>query len=168
MLSDAQLQRVWEEMLSSQMRALYYADLATKYNGQHRLATWATLVFSSGAAATLLAGLPSGFSWVSLACALVAAVLSGYSLAMQVQKRAVEASDLYYRWDKLAKMYERLWENWTSDDAGSLLEQAEERSGEVSKASHQLPHRKALLEKWENHVVAMWKQRAAAQQPRAA
>ena len=60
MLSEAQQRRVWEGMLSAEIRANYFAELSGKYHRRQRVVTWVILFLSSGAAATFLyTGLPA-------------------------------------------------------------------------------------------------------------
>src|SRR5213593_2765030 len=82
MLSEFQQKVVWEEWLSAEMRANYFADLAGRYQANQRLLTWLTLIFSSGAATTLLSDwLPRTFGWVRPVLALSAAGVSFFSLS---------------------------------------------------------------------------------------
>ncbi|MBI3770600.1 MAG: hypothetical protein HY271_19190 [Deltaproteobacteria bacterium] len=168
MLSQAQIQRVWEGMLLAEMRALYFADLATQYNARQRHATWTTLVASSAAFASIIAHVPPEYGWIRVAATFFTAVLSGYSLAMQVQRRAVEASDLHYRWNQVGREYSAIWENVEASDAFERLQKADTAVAELSKVSLQLPYRKSLMEKWQRHVEAEWKQRNALGQHAAA
>lgn len=165
MLSDAQIQRVWEEMLSAEFRELYYADLATEYATKQRRATWATLILSSSAFASVIADLPAQLAIVRPVLALATAVLSGYSLAMQTQKRTVDASDLALRWSKIAHEYGAIWENVFADDAAAKLQRVDAATVEASKAGHQLPHQPKRIAKWQDRVEAKW---AARTLPRAA
>lgn len=159
MLSQAQIQRVWEGMLLAEMRALYYADLAVRSNARQRYATWATVVASSAALASVVTQVPEGYGWIRPALALATALLSGYALAMQVQKRAVDASDLHYRWNLLAQEYGAIWENVYAEDGPERLRAADATAAEISEASHQLPYKKRLMAKWQEHVEAAWRQR---------
>jgi hypothetical protein len=128
MLSEAQQQRVWEGMLSSEIRANYFADLSGQYYSRQRWATWASLVFSSGALASLLASLPERYIWIRPALILPTTLLSAYSVAMQNQKFAVDSSDLHARWNRLAKEYEAIWEDVYSDDALQRLSVLDDRT----------------------------------------
>ncbi|MGH9661894.1 MAG: hypothetical protein ACRD96_25320, partial [Bryobacteraceae bacterium] len=52
MLSDAQIKRLWENMLSAEIRANYFAELAERFSRRQRYATWGVLFLSSGAFAS--------------------------------------------------------------------------------------------------------------------
>ena len=162
MLSQAQIQRVWEGMLAAEIRALYFADLAARYNARQAKATWATLVLSSGAVVSLLAALPEEYAlWVRLALTVTTVIVSAYSLAAQIQKRALEASDLHERWHRVAAEYQAIWENVGALDAFERLQKVDNTVAELSTASHQIPYRERLMRKWQVRVQAEWKQRTA-------
>lgn len=161
MLNQAQIQRVWEGMLLAEMRALYFADLANRYNALQRNVTLAVLGVTSGAAASMVAELPEGLAWISKALTFMAALLSYYLFAMQNQKRAQEATDLHYRWSQLAAEYESTWENVHADDALQRLDKADATAIELSKAGLHLPNRTKLVKKWQDVVEANWAARTA-------
>src|ERR1700745_417908 len=127
MLTESQQKRVWEGMLGAEIRSNYFAGLSARYGTKQRLATWATLVSSSGAAVALMARLPDDLQWIRLSCALAAAGISIYSVVMQNQKLAVDASDLHARWIRLAKDCQRLWENVYVEDAVERLDALEDQ-----------------------------------------
>lgn len=153
MLSQLQQKNVWENWLSSEIRANYFADLANRYQSRQRVLTWLTLVFSSGAAFALVADwAPQGFEWVRAALALFAAAVSLLSLVEQNQKRATECSDLHFRWNRLASEYEALWDDMYADDAELKLMLLAEKTAEVSKSSTAFPYRERVMLKWQIHV----------------
>ena len=118
MLSQAQIKRVWDGMLGSEIRANYFADLTDRYNRHQRWATWGTLFLSSGALATLLIqSLPPDLAWIRYTLATATAALSLYSVVRQNNKLAVDAAELHSRWNRLAAAYEKLWEDVTVENA---------------------------------------------------
>jgi outer membrane murein-binding lipoprotein Lpp len=153
MLSQSQQRRVWEGMLSAEIRACYFADLSRRLQSRQKLATWAVLLFSSGAAAAALASLPEKLLWLRPTLPIITAGLSGYSIVTQNQKSAVDAADLHARWNRLAKDYEAIWENVYAADAPERLVSLDERATELSKTGATLPYKKRVMLKWENHVV---------------
>ena len=153
MLSGTQQRRVWEGMLSAEIRSNYFAELSGRYGSKQKLATWATLLFSSGAAISLMARLPDDLQWIRLLCALTATAISIYSVVMQNQKLAVDASDLHARWNRLAKDYQRLWENVYVEDAAERLDALEDRATDLSKAGTIFPNDRRAMLRWEQHVV---------------
>jgi len=154
MLSEAQQRRVWEGMLSAEIRANYFAELSGKYHRKQRVVTWAILFLSSGAAATFLyIGLPAEVaSWLPPVLALLTAALALRILVAQYPKLAFDSADLHSRWSRLASKYEALWENVYADDAGERLQKLTEEGIELSRLGNPFPyHEKAML-KWQDHV----------------
>ena len=49
MLTESQRTQVWEQWLAAEMRAIYFGDLCGSFHRRQRLATWSTLLLSSGA-----------------------------------------------------------------------------------------------------------------------
>ena len=153
MLSETQQKRVWEGMLEAEIRANYFADHSSHLHSRQRLATWATLLLSSGAAVSVLASLPADYSWIRIVLTFATAGISAYSVAMQNQKFAVDAAELHLRWNRLAKDYENIWENVYADDAEDRLRVLDERASEISKAATPFGYRKRAMLRWEEHVV---------------
>jgi hypothetical protein len=55
MLNESQVNQVWENMLAAEVRALYFADLASRYTRQKQIITGLSFFLSSWAAATIIA-----------------------------------------------------------------------------------------------------------------
>lgn len=153
MLNAHQQRHVWEEWLASEMRALYFADLAGALQWRQRAATWAMLFTSSGAlAGFLLARAPA---WIAPVLALATTALSIYSLVAQDQQREVESAKLHDRWNRIARGYEDLWgESW-APDAPARLVALDETAARASRAG--VPFRQTWLERrrmlrWQDHV----------------
>jgi len=154
MLNESLRNRVWEEWLSAEIRANYFADLAGVYHRRQRVSTWLTLFTSSSAAATFLARLPKEYAWTPLMLALVTAGLSLYSVVAQNYQHAVDCSDLHFRRNRLAAGYRTLWDNIsTTHDAAAQFARLDEEAAAVSKASSTgLPANEKRLRKWQRHV----------------
>ena len=89
MLSELQQKNVWENWLSAEMRANYFADMANHYQSWQRALTWLTLIFSSSAALVIVTDwAPQGFEWIKAVLALLTAAVSFLSLVQQNQKSA--------------------------------------------------------------------------------
>src|SRR5437870_2685433 len=149
MLSEAQITRVWEGMLAAEIRSLYFADLSARYYRNQRLATWGSLMLSSGAAVSILANLPADLVWLRPMFAISAATLSGYTVAMQNQKSAIDSADLHARWNRLSKGYESIWENVYADDAAERLAALDERAADLSKAGCAFGNDEKSMLRWE-------------------
>ena len=121
-LNELQRKRLWEDLLLAEARSYYFGDLATKYNREQRIITWTSLILSSGATVTAVASLAAnGQAWLPALLALIASGITFYSLVAQNHKRAADAIDLHTRWAKLARAYERLWEDMYDEDALARL-----------------------------------------------
>jgi hypothetical protein len=154
MLNEAQQRRVWEGMLSAEIRANYFAELSGQYRRRQRGAMWIVLFLSSGAAVSLLyGGLPVEIAqWLRPAFSLLTVAVSLYSVVAENQKFSVDGADLHSRWNKLASAYEDLWENVYADDAAERLKQLGEEGAVLSKTGTAFPYRKKDMLKWQQHV----------------
>ena len=161
MLSEAQVKTVWEQWLAAEMRANYFADLCATLNSRHRLATWAVLLLSSGAAVGFIGKFPLP-AWIVPTLALLTAVVSLYSLVAQNPKAAAECSDLHSRWNRLGMEYEDLWMNWYADGAAGRLAKLNDRRAEVSKSGTPFRYDKKRMLKWYDNVVQHHTHAAAA------
>ena len=150
MLSQFQQTQLWELWLSSEMRAAYFADLCSHFQRQHTRLTWATLLFSSGAAFSFLTNLPN---WGKTLMALVVAGLSLYSVVQQNLRKISECSDLSFRWSSLGIQCQELWNNIYVEDAERRLNVLLQKGIENSRSAHTLPNDEKRMLKWEEHVL---------------
>jgi len=154
MLSALEQKRVWEGWLAAEIRANYFADLAGRFQRKQRVITWATLALSSGAFATLVSNwLPANLRWIQPVGVFLVAALSLWSLTAKNEHSAVECSDLHFKWNRLGREFERLWDDMYSASARDDLAGLEERSAEIAKSCTGLPNKRRLLLKWEDYVV---------------
>ena len=153
MLSELQRKDLWERWLGGEIRANYFADMSGRYQAHQKTLTWMTLVFSSGAAATLLADwLPPDKQWIKPTLALLTAGVSFLTLLQQYQRRVTECADLHFRWSRLANEYQALWDNMDSLDALNTFNELKEKELELSKSSTALPNNKRVMLKWQDYV----------------
>ena len=152
MLSDVQQRKIWEGWLSAEIRANYFADLSGRYHRQQRRVTWAIMVLSSGAAGAFIGAIPPQYAWAAPVLSLLTAVVSGYSLAVQNHKSAMDSADLNFRWNRLASEYERLWGDMYAEDALAKLTALDEKGMELSKVAAAFPVIEKRLLKWQEHV----------------
>jgi len=152
-LNEPQRTRLWEDLLLAEARSYYFGDLATKYNREQRVITWASLILSSGATVTAVAaGVANGHVWLPAVLALAASTITFYSLAAQNHKRAADAADLHTRWAKLARAYEQLWEDMYAEDALARVNAIEDSDPELSKPAVGLPWDRKRMRRWQEHV----------------
>ena len=152
-LNELQRKRLWEDLLLAEARSYYFGDLATKYNREQRIITWTSLILSSAATVTAVATLAAnGQAWLPALLALIASGITFCSLVAQNHKRAADATDLHTRWAKLARAYERLWEDMYDEDALARLNAIEDSDPELSKPAVGLPWDRKRMRRWQEHV----------------
>ena len=91
MLTEGQTNRVWEKMISSEVRSLYFGELASRYTRQKQFITGLIFFLASGAAATLAAELPR---LIPLRMSGVSAVLTAYAIAVNLDRKAATMAKL--------------------------------------------------------------------------
>lgn len=153
-LTPLQQRRVWEAWFAGEVRALYFADLATVYRRRQRVVTWATVFTASGAVASLLAAVPAEWHVIRLVFAAVTAGLSFSSVVTDLPRQATASADLHARWNQLARAYERLWDGMYAPDAPETLQRLDDEAAALSEASTPFPAHGRRLRKWHAHVAA--------------
>jgi hypothetical protein len=150
MLTESEANRVWQKMYEAEVRSLYFGSLAARYTKEKQIITGVSFLLSSGAAATVAAKLPS---LVPIISASIAAVLTAYSIAVGLDRKAASMSRLKYQWSQIASDLERLWNHWYEDGAGARLEEILKLSREASQAgSSEAPYDEELMGKWQKRV----------------
>ena len=153
MLSESQQKRVWEGMLSAEIRANYFADYYGRFRWRQRAATCASIVLSSGAFATHVSSPAKLWSSVLVpGFSLVAALLSAYSLVAQNQQSTFDAAGLHERWNRLSKEYQNLWDDMYAEDAAEQLKRLEATEIELSKAATGFPNDEKAMRKGQRQV----------------
>lgn len=152
MLTLDQTLAVWNKMHEAKVRSYYFADLASRYSRRKQWITGLSFVFSSGAVATVFSELGP---WPPAVLGLFVALLTGYSVAVNLDQKVSLLAKLHMSWNHLSNEYERLRQHWDESEAGrtyeQLLRRAEELSGEASTGA---PYKKKLVERWEEFVYA--------------
>jgi hypothetical protein len=153
MLTAAEANKVWELMYGAEVRAMYFADLAVTYTGRKQLITGLSFFLSSGAAATVVARMPS---WVPLVASTVAALCGAYSMAVGLDRKATAMANLQSQWSQIASDLEHLWHHWYEDDAEDRLSAILKRSREASQTgSTEAPNDEARMAKWHRRNAAL-------------
>jgi hypothetical protein len=136
--------------LEAEVRSLYFRDLAARHSRYKQIVTGVSFFLSSGAAATLVAKLPN---WVPLVLALIVAVLTAYSMSINLDKKVLTLAKLHHQWNRLEADYERLWNRWYQDGAEEEYEALVKRASEASEtATAEAPYDEKLIEKWTSFV----------------
>jgi hypothetical protein len=153
MLNDFQIGEVWDEMLASESRSLYFADLASRYTVQKQWITGASFFLASGAAATVVGKAPE---WLPATLAVVVALVTAYSIAVNLDGKIKTMCSLHSMWDRIATDYTDLWSNVHSDEAQDRLRRIVEMSRTASEmAVSEAPNDQKLLAMWQDRVFAL-------------
>jgi hypothetical protein len=148
-LTEAHVDRVWQWMIEAEVRSYYFGELASRDTKKKQIITGLSFFLSSGAAATLAAKL----YWAPLILASIAAVLTAYSVAVGLDKRAIAMAKLHHQWNVLSADYERLWHHWYEDDAEERLDEILRRDREASQTGTvEAPYDESLIDKWQDRV----------------
>jgi hypothetical protein len=159
MLTEAQARRVWERMVESEVRSLYFGDLASKNTTRKQIIVGTSFFLASGAFAALVGRLPA---WVPTVCTLVVAILTAYSMAVGLEKRIGTLTKLHCQWNSLFAEYERLWNHWQDEDAEQTLERLVRRANEASELATEMPNDEESINKWARIVYARFSTPATA------
>lgn len=150
-LTEHQAARIWEERAEAEVRSLYFADLAASDVRLKQIINGVSFFLSSGAAATVVAKLPSA---IPVGLALVAALAMAYSIAVNLDKRAAALVKLHCQWNHLSMDYEGLWNHWYEDGAEETLRGLQKRASEASELGIEMPYKENLIEKWSSRVYS--------------
>jgi hypothetical protein len=150
MLTDDQITSVWERQLASEVRALYFGELASKYTVQKQWISGLSFFLASSAAATIVAKSPA---WLPILLACLTALLSAYSVARGLDGATRTMSKFQFAWGELAAGYEAIWNSTWQDDASARLALLSGRENDLSsQASTEAPNNQSRLDYWQQQV----------------
>lgn len=148
MLSEYQLNLVWEGLLGAEIRAAYFADLSHRLVRLQKWLTLGSLLLSSGAGVSLLyTALPPRYAWVRPTLAFLAAGLGLWSLVAKNERGSIDAANLHARWAELALEYEGIWQDTTQEDVQEKLSKLRTRELDLSQSSTSLPDNDGMMKK---------------------
>jgi hypothetical protein len=151
MLTQDEITSLWERMLSAEVRALYFADLANRYTRQKQFITGASFFLASGAAAALIGKLPP---WVAIVLSCITALLSAYSVARGLDGATRTMAKLHSSWSELAVQYDALWAATYAEEASGQLLQLISREIELStQAATEAPNLQERMGYWQDYVL---------------
>ena len=154
MLTPNQTDGIWRKMAEAEVRALYFAELATRYSLQQRWIASLSFFLSSGACITALGQATP--LWVPALLGLSVAALQAYSIGFSLVDQATTAAKLHLGWDHLSDDYERLWNHWYEPDAERILERLQHRGRELSAEATKAPYKPDRTEHWARHVYSSY------------
>ena len=150
MLTENQTNDVWNGKIAAEVRAMYFGDLASAFVRQKQIITGASFFLSSGAAATIAAKMNSA---VPILMSIVAAILTAYSIAVGLDKKAATMAKLQTMWSAIAEEYDTLWNHWYEDQAEAGLRELARKGREASElASTEAPYDEKRVEKWREFI----------------
>jgi hypothetical protein len=159
MLSEPQIEQVWERKLGAEIRSLYFGDFANRYSRRKQIITFVTFFLSSGAAAALVGKSPS---WVPLVLSILGALLTAYSLAVSLERLVRTMARLHYSWNQIATDYDRLWNHAYDDDAENAFGDLLRRERDLSElATTEAPNDQKVLGEWQDRVLQQYHLKSA-------
>jgi hypothetical protein len=159
LLTADQIDAVWEGQLSSEIRSLYFSDLANLYSARKQWITGLTFFLSSGAVVTLFSHLPVV---LPIAFSLTIALMTAYSVAVNLDAKIRTMAKLHYGWSQVANDFRRLWNHTYAEDAELELRDLEKRTLELSElATTEAPNDPKRMSHWQDRVVQLYRLEAA-------
>ena len=149
-LNENQIASVWERRIGSEVRSLYFGDLANIDSRVKQILNGSIFFLSSGAAATVIAKMnPS----VPIILSLLVACASAYTIAVNLDAKIRTMAKLHYSWNQLASEYERLWDHNYEDDAEDQLNILIKREEDLSEvATTDAPNDQKKMGYWQDWV----------------
>lgn len=137
-------------MIEAEVRALYFADLTSRYTKRKQIITGVSFFFSSAAAATVA----TQMYYAPLFMSAVVAFGTAYSIAVGLDRKVLTMAKLYSEWSKIATDSERLWNHWYDEDAEDTYRDLDNRSREWSATgTTEAPYDERTFRRWEDHVI---------------
>jgi hypothetical protein len=153
MLTEDQINDVWESRISAEVRSLYFGDLANRYSVWKQWVTGLSFFLASGAMATLIGKLPL---WIPTVLSLIVALTNAYSVAVGLEAKIRTMGKLHFSWAQIGNDYDRLWSHTYSEDATAELHDLQRRELEISElATTDAPYDEKRLSRWQTVVFRM-------------
>ena len=153
MLTQDQIEDVWEGRISSEVRSLYFGDLANVYSRRKQWITGASFFLSSGAAAMLIAKMPVT---VPIALSVLVALMTAYAVAVNLDSTIRTMAKLHFASGQIGNDYKRLWNHTYSDDAEAELTDLQRRESELSElATTDAPNDPGRMAHWTDQVFKL-------------
>ena len=150
MLTESQVNSIWQKMYAAEVRSLYFGDLAAAFTKRKQIITGVSFALSSSAAASLAAKAPD---WVPILTTSLSAAITAYSIAVGLDRKAATTAKLLYQWSQISTDFKTLWNHWGEDGAEERMESLllKSRDATVSGSSDD-PYDKSRIERWQERV----------------
>jgi hypothetical protein len=153
MLTESQIDDVWEGQIAAETRSLYFGDFASLFSTRKQWITGLSFFLSSGAAATLIGKLPI---WFPIVLSTAVAVITAYAVAVNLDSKIRTMAKLHYAWSAVGRDYARLWNHVYSEEAEGELEDLQRRELELSElATTDAPNDPERLSRWQDQVFRL-------------
>jgi hypothetical protein len=153
MLTESQIDDVWEGQIAAETRSLYFGDLANLYSTRKQWITGISFFLSSGAAAALVARLPV---WVPIVLSLVVALATAYAVGVNLDSKIRTMSKLHYAWNQIGHDYSHLWNHVYDEEAEDELATLRRRELDLSElATTDAPNDRKRLSHWQDQVLKL-------------
>jgi hypothetical protein len=153
MLTESQIEEVWEGQIAAETRSLYFGDLANLYTIRKRWITGLSFFLSSGAAATLIGKLPI---WFPIVLSTAVAIITAYAVAVNLDSTIRTMAKLHYAWNQMSNDYARLWSHTYEESAEEDFADLHRRELEMSElATTDAPNDRKRLSHWQDQVLKM-------------
>jgi hypothetical protein len=153
MLTESQIEDVWEGQIAAETRALYFGDLASVYSTRKQWITGLSFFLSSGAAATLIGKLPV---WFPIVLSVAVAVITAYAVAVGLDSKIRTMAKLHYAWTQTGNDYSRLWNHAYEEEAEDDFRALQRRELELSElATTDAPNDRKRLSRWQDEVFRL-------------
>lgn len=129
MLTQHQIETLWQNKMAAEARSCYFGELASSESKLKRIISFITFIASSGAVVTLLS---KGPTCLAAGLSLLIAITSGYTTATNQDGKIKTLGHLHLEWLRLEHDYDRLWSH-TGDARAELdLDACLQRERELS------------------------------------
>jgi len=146
MLTQPQIETVWDNKMSAEARACYFGDLVARESRIKRGITGVSFFLSS---ATVVSLLSKGPLWVSILSSLPVVFANAYTIGVNQDSKLKALGNLHIQWLTLEHDYDRLWSHTHDVDAESILDRCLERERVLSEtAATEVGHDDKRWKKW--------------------
>lgn len=149
MLTQPQIERLWDLKMEAEARSLYFADIASFESTVKRYITGGTFVLGSAVLVTLLSHLPNK---LSIGVTAIITLANGYQIAVNQESKIKTAGKLHLAWAKIECEYDQLWSHTSAENSEKEFLALQERERDLSETgATEIGFSKRRWNKW-------WKQ----------
>lgn len=145
MLTQPQIQRLFDAKIDAEARACYFAEIASNESTIKRWVTFTAFMFGSATVVTTLSKHP----YFAAVFSIIVTAANGYQIAVSQDSKIKTAARLHSGWLRLEQEYDRLWSETWADDAQSRLTRLMEREQDLSEtAATEIGHNETRWHYW--------------------